>query len=85
MVITLKVDCRPEGYLSFLHPACRESPALASEGPLGDDDILVMSRFVWSLTVRRRRQQADEKISETLALERGDMVRAQTSSWRGGG
>lgn len=26
-----KVDCRPEGYLSFPHPVCRESPALARE------------------------------------------------------
>lgn len=37
--------------------------------------LWVMTAFVWTLIVRRW-QQADEKLSEMLALERGDMVRA---------
>lgn len=52
-----KVDCRPEGYLSFLHPVSRESPAVAREGPLGRR-TRGPERFVWFLTVRPWQQQA---------------------------
>lgn len=45
-----KVDSRPEGYLSFPHPVCRESPALAREGPLVRRS-LGNERFVWLLIV----------------------------------
>lgn len=46
-----KVDCRPEGYLSFPHPVCRESPALAREGPFGAMILWVMTASVWSSIV----------------------------------